>query len=478
MNNSGKQIGECGDGLITRMLEALALHGQRVGGWVLAHTKKDTQVILLILVLALCLRVPFLSYPGRTVFDEVIYTNFVTHMMNGVPFFDIHPPLARILFTEVAKITPFHILGLPMETNQSFGDFPYASLRFLVALFGILLVLLVYVAGRIIGYLPRIAAIPALLVVFDNAFVLYSRTILPDTILLCFSLLGFIAALLAAKRKVGWRKWLLVLLAASSLGLAVSIKWTALGIFGVVVAMFLLSRMYWEVLASATLLIGIYLLIFVGFFLYFPQGGKVDFMLSPYDVPWITNLEFLKNPGGQEPQILASFLVSYHRVMLEANQDPRVAQKTLQAPGPLSWPPAKSSISFWQNETKNKLIVLTGNSLLWSITFFALLFEIAWIAFRTLHERLWPIDRPESILLLGYVMNYLPFFFIHRPMFLYHYFTALLFLFLLVPRIAPRIIDCIARLSGDRLLANTLVSFVGFLILLNFFLLAPITYGF
>ncbi len=453
--------------------------GEKVKTWIFAHTEKDIALILLILLLALSLRLPFLNYPNQTLFDEVTYANFATHMAHGEPFFDIHPPLVRILFAEILTHTgATDVEIIPIGLNQPLGNFPYVALRFFVALFGIVLPLLIYSAGRLLGYIPRVAAIPALFVVFDNAFVLYSRTILPDTILLVFGLLGFVAALAATRASLQWKKWVLVLLAACALGLALSIKWIALGVCGVVVVMYTLSRMYREIIGSVLIIITVYIAIFVSFFFYFPQGGKADPMLPAYDVPSVTQLEFPSNLRDQNPRTIATFFFTTHRVMLETNRDPKILKELLQAPGPLSWPVARSSILFWEDNASGKTIVLMGNSLLWFFTFFALLFELVWMLFHALRERVWPIDQNESILLLGYLANYIPFFFINRPMFLYHYFTALLFLFLLMPRIVPRIMNCIAVVSGDRLLAQTLTYFIGCLILLNFFLLAPTTYGF
>ncbi|MEK7118185.1 MAG: phospholipid carrier-dependent glycosyltransferase [Patescibacteria group bacterium] len=447
---------------------------QNIRVWIFAHTEKDVGIILFVILLALILRVPFLSHPRETLFDEVVYANFVVHIIQGVPFFDIHPPFARILFAEVANLVPFHAEAIPIAINQSFQNFPYVLLRFFTAFFGVLLAPLIYMVGRAVGYIPRIAIYPALFVVFDNALVLYSRAILPDTILLVLAFSGFLAAFAATKEQAGLKRRLFVFVSACLLGLAVSIKWTALGVFGVVVLVFFLSRMYREIVWSTFTAIAIYVLIFTSFLFYFPQGGRADYVLPPYNVPIVTGLEF---PESFAPQTIAPFLAAYHRAMLETNRDVEITEKTLKANGPLSWPVAKSSIAFWKGGD-GKQIILMGNSILWFAAFFTLLFELAWIALHFLRERRWPINRTESILLAGYTLNYIPFFFIDRSMYLYHYFIALLFLFLLVPRIAPRIVDCITCVSGDRLFAQTLACFVGFLMLLNFFLLAPTTYGF
>lgn len=459
------------------LIESIRERSKRLAEWVIAHTQTDGKVLLVIILLAFFLRAPFLNYPNRTVFDEVIYANFAMHIVNGAPFFDIHPPLARMIFAEIARTVPFRLTELPMETNQAFEDFPYVPLRLFVSFLGVLLVCLVYALGRILGYAPRVAAIPALFVVFDNAFVLYSRVILPDTILLSLGLSGFITAFLATKN-VGRKRFWLALVAGLLLGLAASVKWTALGFLGTAFILFFLLRMYWEIILSGVLAVLVYLSVFIAFIFYFPQGGATDPMLYPYNVPAVTQLEFPKDPSVQKPLELMSFLARYHRVMLLADRDPEIAKKTLQSPGPLTWLAAKSSISFWENKEKNKHIILMGNSLLWLFTLFVLIFELTWLMVRFARNRRIPIDRAEIVLLFGYALNYIPFFFIHRPMFLYHYFAALLFLLLLVPRVAPRIVECIARVSNDRLLANTLAVFVVLLIFVNFFFLLPVTYGF
>jgi len=466
---------------LKNILDGLTGCTQNIRAWVKRRTEKDAPVIFLILVLAVILRVPFLSHPDRTVFDEVVYANFATYIVHEAPFFDIHPPLARMLFAEVARRgETFSGEVLRVETGQPFGNFPYVALRSFVALFGVLLPLLIYSAGRLLGYAPRVAMIPALFVIFDNALTVYSRVILPDMLLLVFGFSGLIAAFAATKKRAVWQRLALTILAGSLIGLAVSVKWTALGIFGIVALCFLLSRMYWEVVLSALFVALVYVSVFCAFVLYFPQGGKMDPILPPYDVPLVTTLKF---PREHSPQAIGIFLLRYHGVMLETNRDPGITSEVMSAPGSLAWSVAKSSILFWEDSASGgnnggRAITLTGNSLLWFVVFFALLFELTWIFFHIVRERRWPIDNNESILLAGYVMNYLPFFFIHRSMYLYHYFTALIFLFLIVPRITPRIIDCIARLSHDRLLAETLLLFIGFLILLNFFLLSPVTYGF
>lgn len=441
-----------------------------------AFISKDKNVLIVIFILAILTRLPLLNHPDRTVFDEAIYTNYAMHTVNHVPFFDIHPPLARMIFAGIASNSPFKLWAIPIETNNQFGDFPYETLRLFIALFGILLPLLLYLIGRLLKYPPYAAGVIALFAVFDNALVLYSRTILPDTLLLFFNFLGFAAAIAAVQMVNQHRhRILLVLLSGIALGLAVSIKWTALAVLAIVWIVFLFARMYRAIIVTGILVIFSYLFIFSIYFTHFPEGGRVDPMLFAYNKQWIVSMSF---PRGTNIKEVIEYIPEFHQMMLQANTDSDISKATLQSEGPIAWPMAQTFMTWWIGDYGKQAIVLRGNEFLWFMTFFMILFEIGWIATRGILKRSWPIDKNETILLLGYIFNYAPFFLIHRPMYLYHYFTAFIFSLLLLPRVAPRIITCIANITHDKALAKTIMYFSILLVIINFFLLARTTYGF
>lgn len=455
--------------VLTALSDLFAWIGRVIG----KYTANDRQWIIIILLLSALVRIPLLNHPDRTLFDEVIYTNFATHIVNQTPFFDIHPPLARMIFAGVAQNSHFELWGLPMETNKQFGDFPYVTLRLFIAFFGTLLPLLLYLIGRLIYYAPKEAGILALFAVFDNALVLYSRSILPDTLLLFFGFLGFSMALAATRTTRG--KSALVFLSGITLGLAFAIKWTALAMIALVAIVYFFKRMHKAIVMTVLLVMSTYFFVFTLYFTNFPHGGHVDPLLYPYNKPWIANMTF---PDGTHLEDIVSYLPQMHEAMMRANSDPDIAKVTLQSAGPLSWPAARSSLTFWLSDDGKETVILRGNEFLWFLTFFMILFEIGWIAVQIPKKKKWPINNTETILFLGYIFNYTPFFLIHRPMYLYHYFTAFIFLLLLVPRVMPRIITCIADVTHDKALARTIMYFSIFLVLVNFLLLMPTTYGF
>ena len=440
-----------------------------------ALTRTDAQWMLLILFLALLVRIPFLSYPDRTVFDEAIYVNYTIHTVHKVPFFDIHPPLARMLFAEVADNTPIATEVIPVFTNMPFSDFPYERVRLFVALCGVMLPLIIYTIGRMLGYSTRMAGFSALFVVFDNALILYSRLMLPDMLMIVASFTGM-ALVLALMRSTSVQgRILLALLAGIFFGGAVSIKWTAFAVLAFAALWLLFRRFNKEALAVVSVACFMYIAIFVLCFTNFTNGGKIDPIVGSLDTEWIASTQF---PKADNMTAILSSLPDYHRLILRANTDPEVIVETLWAPGPWSWPAARSKQNFWKNDDHTKSIELTGNDVLWFGSFFVFLFEVAWIGWMRIRHRKWSVDEVEAMLLIGYMMNFLPFFLIHRPMFLYHYFTALIFLFLLMPRVAPRIVNCINALADDRYIGHVLVYGTCVLMLVNFFLLLPTTFGF
>ncbi|KKU77930.1 MAG: hypothetical protein UY04_C0049G0008 [Parcubacteria group bacterium GW2011_GWA2_47_7] len=447
-----------------------------------AWLSRDRNVLLIILVLATLTRLPFLAYHNQTMFDEFYHANFVSHIVHELPMFDIHPPLARIIFSDIAKQIPYtkDFLIIPFSdintaSNISFDDFPFFQIRFLVALCGIFLPLVFYAIGRLLHYSPLTALLPALFIIFDNALLLYSRAMLPDMLLLLTEFIGLACALQMLRLRSFKQKILWIFLSGLFLGLALSTKWTALALIGLVMLILMQKRFWYHAFFILIISITTYFGVCVYYLSEFPQGGKVDPISPAFNVPEIQQLSF---PAGNDLSAIIRFVPKFNAIMMHVNSNKEISSLMIAAPNSLAWPLARSEILFWKSDNQTQRIVLHGNDLLWSVVFFLFLFEIGWVFTTFFSSRKWPIGEVETILIAGYVMNYIPFFFIQRPMYLYHYFTALLFLFLLAPLVIPRLLSCIKILTRDRFIGIAIVSLIGFLILINFILLLPTTYGF
>lgn len=434
---------------------------------------KDTHALLLILILSALLRFPALDYPNKTVFDEAIYANYAIHGAREIPYFDIHPPLARIIFATLTEHATFTTTKIQMETNANFGDFPYRTLRTFIALFGIILPAFVYALARLLHYRPEVALVPALFVVLDNAFVVYSRTILPDTLMILASVIA-LALMQVLLREHGRARWLATGLLGIFLGAAISIKWTALAMLSLVALWLILSRARKEAAMAVGIALVCYVLIFTAYFTHFTKGGVIDPLLPAYRVAWIDSVTYL--PGGDTWGIVRS-LPAHHQVMMRSNEDEAIAGQMIPAPHPLAWPIARAQHKFWQSDDGTRRITLTGNTLLWFGMSFIFLFEIGWLMVQLFRKKHALIERTELFLVVGYIVSYFPFFLIGRPMYLYHYLTPLLFLFLLTPIVTPRIISCVTALTNDRHIGKALIIVYCILIVCSFMLSAPTTYG-
>ncbi len=440
-------------------------------------TAHDALCVAFLILVALMLRVPFITYPNVTEYDEVTYANYAMHMVDGKPFVDIHPPLARILFAEVArKSEPIATRALDMTFNRPYGDFPIANERLLIALFGILLPLIFYAITRTLGSLPRVALLVGLFVATDNGMIIFSRVMLPDMLLLCFSFLALLCILMFVRTK---KNSLGLLIGAGvTIGLALSVKWTALGMLMVLLFTLLIHKRIGAALVVGTLACFVYIVVFASMLLvYFPFGGHASNFANEADRTkiWTADIDL---PRVTKMGDAISYLPTLHKVMFTANTNPDFINSTLKSQGAYSWPIARNAMIFWKDSTSAKSIVMTGNSTLWVMSFFALIFDLLWIMFMLRRTKKIPVDTDELVLLFGYFANYIPFFFIHRPMYLYHYFIAMLLLLLLLPKIAPRIVHCLAITTNDKLFAQVFIVFATILVFVNFIMTLQTTYGF
>ena len=66
--------------------------------------KSKSFLIIILVVLGLVSRLIFLNHPDSLVFDEVHFGKFVSAYFTGEYYFDIHPPLGKLLIALGAKL--------------------------------------------------------------------------------------------------------------------------------------------------------------------------------------------------------------------------------------------------------------------------------------------------------------------------------------------------------------------------------------
>jgi dolichyl-phosphate-mannose-protein mannosyltransferase len=187
--------------------------------------------VVIILALGLLLRLPFISYPPQVVFDEVGFGKLVTaYCWTGERLFDIHPPHGKLLIAAAGYLGGY--TG-SIDFSKIGNSCPesIAPLRFIPALAGALIPAVVFVLLGQLGASLAAAFLGGLFMAFDNAFVVQSRVIGLDTMLL-FCIFSSLSALLAARIHTGRSRIGFLLLSGILTGLSVGIKFTGLAAAG------------------------------------------------------------------------------------------------------------------------------------------------------------------------------------------------------------------------------------------------------
>jgi dolichyl-phosphate-mannose-protein mannosyltransferase len=428
-----------------------------------------------LIVAAFATRLMSLFTPNAVVFDEVYFKAFAAHYLDGRYYFDIHPPLGKLILAGFA-----HLIGLAPDAMLNGTA---VGLRLIPAIAGMLLVPVVWGILRRLGASRPFAFLGALLILLDNALVVESRFILMDSMLLLFGL-GGIYFYLVARDTTTKLRWLWLALAAVSAGAAMSIKWTGLSSLGVIGLVWLwdqpnrkvrhLHRLG-ELLLFALIPIVIYLGSFWLHFKLLPLSGDGDaFMLPRFQATLIGNSQY-------DPTVRLDFIDKFAQLNYEMYQ----ANQTLTATHPYgshwySWPLEQRPVYYWQGDTlpdgRQGNIYLLGNPIIWWGVWIAITTGIGYAIIKRHHLR--PVTVASLALTsTAYLINFVPFMAVPRVMFLYHYFFSFIFSLMC----AVLLWNDLATSEHHHQLKTTdsrrTFGLVIGLVVVGFLFFAPLTYG-
>src|SRR3989338_10701939 len=154
----------------------------------------ENKKTLIIIILALSLFTHFILFGhyNQTVFDEVHFGKFLSGYFTHEYFFDIHPPLGKLLLSGVGYITGFEPGFSFAEIGQQFPNKDYLWLRLLPTLAGMLLPIVVFFLVLEMGMSKLAAFFAGIAAALDGALLVQSRFILLDSFLLIFGFSGIL----------------------------------------------------------------------------------------------------------------------------------------------------------------------------------------------------------------------------------------------------------------------------------------------
>ncbi|KAJ2516234.1 Dolichyl-phosphate-mannose--protein mannosyltransferase 4 [Coemansia sp. RSA 1939] len=196
---------------------------------------RRSSVYALALVLAVSMGTRFWRIwdPAQVVFDEVHFGKFASYYLRREYYFDVHPPLAKMVVALGGWLVGYdgHFLFDKIGLDYMANGVPFIAMRAWVAGFGVAIPPLVYLTMAESGYAVGAATATALLVALDNALVTQGRLILLDNIMIFFMLAAVYSYVRFFKlryRAFGAQWWLWLLATGTMLGCAVSCKMVGL----------------------------------------------------------------------------------------------------------------------------------------------------------------------------------------------------------------------------------------------------------
>lgn len=173
---------------------------------------------LILMLASFFLRFWRLDEPNEIVFDETYYAKYANNYLVGESFFDVHPPIGKLLIAIGIKFFGFNAFGW----------------RFTEAILGGLIIFVSYFLFKRVFKNRAVGFLTALFIAFDGLFLVNSRIALLDSFLVFFVLSAYLFFFLYKDEIRPRRQAIYLLLTGIAGGLAVATKWTGIAPLAVI----------------------------------------------------------------------------------------------------------------------------------------------------------------------------------------------------------------------------------------------------
>jgi dolichyl-phosphate-mannose-protein mannosyltransferase len=353
-----------------------------------------------------------LGLPSSVVFDEVYFGNFTHYYHRGQYFFDIHPPLGKELLYLGSKLSGYRYAEVYSEIGAPLAYSQIRRLRFWPSFMGSLRAPLMFLAFEFMGVSAWWSLAFGLFVATDQALIAESRYVLIDAYLSMFAALTIFLTAVIARRIKSRRLLVLAIVAVGvAAGCTVSVKFTGGGVALTVVAALVMHYPSHIGLGGA-IMAGI--------------CGVVVLMVS-----FVVHFSLLTRRGPGCPYHELDFCLRLERGELSVFQAtidliPRMLASNLgiveshsySSPW-WSWPLLAGLGTYLWVKDQSQTWTIGSPIVWWGGTLGLVVWTIAVFKNKKIIGTVWVI--------FGWAISYLPFAFIRRVMWNYHYFIPLLY---------------------------------------------------
>lgn len=327
-----------------------------------------------------------ISYMNSTYFDEIYFARTAYEYVHGISTYEwTHPPLGKLI-----QAIPIFITGYMSPFNY----------RLMGNIAGILMLAVMYIYAHTLFKKRKYSLFASLLMMFDTFHFAQTRMGTADSHLVLFILL----ASLFMTKFTQTDKIRYLFLSGLFFGLSVSVKWT--GFYGglalaIIYFSYLIKNKKLKlnkIFLGTSFFVIIPLIIYCGIYLTFPNNN----------INYTNNIKSIITEQKD--------MYNYHSKLKDSHPF---------SSSWYTWPISYKPVWYHQkiiNANKKETISGVGNIFIWWFGIIGVIY--------TLYKLIKDKDKTSFIILISILSLWLPYLFIRRAMFLYHFFPALPFVML------------------------------------------------
>ena len=327
------------------------------------------------------------SYMNTSYFDEVYFARTAYEYVENIPTYEwTHPPLGKL------------IQAIPIFITKHLSPFNY---RLMGNISGTLMIIIMYLFGKELFKKRKYSIFASLLMFFDTFHFVQTRMGTVDSHLVLFMMISALGMIKYCNNK----KMINLLISGIFFGLSVCVKWTGLycGLgLAIIYFTYMIKNKEFNlkhILSGFSFFVVIPLIFYIGLYLLFPNNN----------INYTNNLKSIMKQQEQ--------MYNYHS---------KLAAEHFFSSDWYTWPISYKPV--WYHEaivdtTSKETISGIGNIVIWWVGIVAMI---------SLIPKLLKKDKNSFYLLVLILSLWLPYVFIGRIMYMYHYFPVLPFMMLAI----------------------------------------------